>query len=144
MLATDSKLIKMSMRQNKIYKNLLFNFFFYYINSIFLRIEKFISGTAKVTKHIISSIIQQNIFYLKRRKSVITIFKVKVVCFLTCWDQVLGTYIRNTRACTHTHTHIYTDRQHLSQRQMDQSRQWDIPDEPRTQEARRVCKTVQS
>lgn len=105
MLATDSKLIKMSMRQNKIYKNLLFNFFFYYINSIFLRIEKFISGTAKVTKHIISSIIQQNIFYLKRRKSVITIFKVKVVCFLTCWDQVLGTYIRNTRACTHTHTH---------------------------------------
>lgn len=38
-------------------KHLLFNFFFYYINSIFLRIEKLISGTAKVTKHIISGII---------------------------------------------------------------------------------------
>lgn len=51
-------------------KHLLFNFFFYYINSIFLRIEKLISGTAKVTKHIISGIIQQNIFYLKERKSI--------------------------------------------------------------------------
>lgn len=58
-------------------KHLLFNFFLYYINSIFLRIEKFISGAAKVTKHVISSIIQQNIFYLKKRKSMITIFKVK-------------------------------------------------------------------
>lgn len=37
--------------------NLLFNFFFNHMNTIFLRIKIFVRGTAKITENIVAAII---------------------------------------------------------------------------------------
>lgn len=37
--------------------NLLFNFFFNHINTIFLRVQVFVSGTAKITEDVVPVII---------------------------------------------------------------------------------------
>lgn len=54
----NSRIIRILVLNNHLKKcYLLFNFFFNHINSIFLRVKKFISGTAKVTKDIVSTVI---------------------------------------------------------------------------------------
>lgn len=97
------KLTKIPIRKHSKDEHLLFNFFFYYINSIFLRIKKFISGTAKITKYIVSTVIQQNIFHLKRRKPINWYyFQNENYLFIT-----MTLHNKHWRVCD-THTHIYT------------------------------------